>query len=145
MIASLGGSLFITSYLAFLWGWWIPIVPTLIALFGSSTIITGYIALNVQETRRRAIISAIPDLMFNVSADGIYLGQLNYNRDIERIYSDFENIGKHISQFLMPESMIPMRTSGVTLGPPRCLEPVGRTVARYAPTNRRGLPSRFQS
>ncbi|MCA6574201.1 MAG: CHASE2 domain-containing protein [Pseudanabaena sp.] len=102
-IASLGGSLFITSYLAFLWGWWIPIVPALMALFSSSTVITGYIALNVQETRRRAIISAIPDLMFNVSADGIYLGQLNYNRNIELIYPDFENIGKHISQFLMPE------------------------------------------
>ena len=38
--------------------------------------------------------------MFNVSADGIYLGQVNYENQIELLYPDFENMGKHISQFL---------------------------------------------
>ncbi len=102
-IASLGGSLFIASYLAFLWGWWIPIVPALLSLFSSSTVVTGYIALSANETRRRAILSVIPDLMFNVSVDGIYLGQINYDSDIELLYPDFENIGKHLSQILPPE------------------------------------------
>jgi len=102
-IASLGGSLFVASYFLFLWGWWIPVVPALLSLFGSSIVVTSYIALSANETRRRAILSVIPDLMFNVSADGIYLGQINNNLNIELLYQDLENIGKHLSQILPPE------------------------------------------
>jgi len=103
VIASLGGGLLISSYVIFLWGWWIPIVPTLFSLFGSSIVVTSYIALSANETRRRAILSVIPDLMFNVSIDGIYLGQINDDLDMELLYPDFENIGKHLSQILPPE------------------------------------------
>ncbi|PZO40594.1 MAG: hypothetical protein DCF19_11930 [Pseudanabaena frigida] len=99
-IASLGGGLFTASYIVFLWGWWVPIVPSLLALFSSAIAITGYTALSASEARRRAIISVIPDLMFNVSGDGIYLGQVNYENTIEMIYPDFEIIGKHVSKFL---------------------------------------------
>ncbi len=102
-IFGLGGGLFTASYIVFLLGWWIPVVPSLFALFNSAIAITGYTALSASEVRRRAILSVIPDLMFNVSGDGIYLGQVNYNNEIERLYPDFENIGKHISQFLPTE------------------------------------------
>jgi signal transduction histidine kinase len=102
-IASLGSGLFMASYILFLQGWWIPIVPSLFALFGSAMAITGYTALSGSEARRRAILSVIPDLMFNVSSDGIYLGLINYNNEIEILYPDFESVGKHLSQILPPE------------------------------------------
>jgi CHASE2 domain-containing sensor protein/signal transduction histidine kinase len=99
-IAGLGGGLFTVSYVVFLFGWWIPVVPSLLALFGSAIAVTGYTTLSAGETRRRAILSVIPDLMFHVTADGIYLGQVNSENEIELLYPDFENIGKHLSQIL---------------------------------------------
>ncbi len=91
------------SYIAFLWGWWLPVVPTLLVLFSSAVAVTGYTTISADETRRRAILSVIPDLMFHVSADGIYLGQVNYENEIELLYPDFEHIGRHVSQFLPTE------------------------------------------
>ncbi|MFM7603237.1 MAG: CHASE2 domain-containing protein [Pseudanabaena sp.] len=102
-IISLGVSLFIASYIAFLWGWWTPVVPSLLALVSSAIIVTGYTAISANEARRRAILSVIPDLMFNVSGDGIYLGMINYESKVKLIYPDFENIGKHLSQMLPSE------------------------------------------
>ena len=102
-ILGLGGGLFTVSYIAFLWGWWLPIVPTLLALSSSAIAVTGYTTISADETRRRAILSVIPDLMFHVSADGIYLGQVNSENEIELLYPDFEHIGKHVSQFLPTE------------------------------------------
>ncbi|WP_434687031.1 CHASE2 domain-containing protein [Pseudanabaena minima] len=102
-IISLGVSLFTTSYIVFLWGWWIPVVPSLLALVSSAMIVTGYTAFSANEARRRAILSVIPDLMFNVSGDGIYLGMINYESKVKLVYPDFENIGKHLSQILPSE------------------------------------------
>ncbi|WP_103667961.1 CHASE2 domain-containing protein [Pseudanabaena sp. BC1403] len=103
-IFGLGGGLLTVSYIAFLWGWWLPVVPTLLALFSSAIAVTGYTTLSAGETRKRAILSVIPDLMFHVSVDGIYLGQVNYENEIDLLYPDFENIGKHVSQILPPEA-----------------------------------------
>jgi CHASE2 domain-containing sensor protein/nitrogen-specific signal transduction histidine kinase len=102
-ISFLGGSLFITSYIVFLWGWWIPVIPSLLALISSAIVVTGYTALSANESRRRAILSVIPDLMFNVSGDGIYLGLINYESTIKLAIPDLENIGKHLSQMLPTE------------------------------------------
>jgi CHASE2 domain-containing sensor protein/nitrogen-specific signal transduction histidine kinase len=102
-IIFLGASLFTTSYIVFLWGWWIPVVPSLLALISSSIVVTGYTALSANEARRRAILSVIPDLMFNVSGDGIYLGLINYESTIKLAIPDLENIGKHLSQMLPTE------------------------------------------
>ncbi|WP_448573461.1 CHASE2 domain-containing protein [Trichothermofontia sp.] len=33
-----------TAYVAFLWGWWIPTVPPLLALGGATVVMTGYVA-----------------------------------------------------------------------------------------------------
>ncbi len=99
-ISGLGGGLLTVSYIAFLWGWWIPVVPTLLALFGSAIAVTGYTTLSTGETRKRAILSVIPDLMFNVSTNGIYLGQVNHENQTNLLYPDFENLGKHLAQIL---------------------------------------------
>ncbi|MEH2137570.1 CHASE2 domain-containing protein [Nostoc sp.] len=41
-----------SSYLAFIAGWWIPVVPPLIALIASALTVTGYIAMTAGEIRK---------------------------------------------------------------------------------------------
>jgi adenylate cyclase len=47
-----GGCLLVISYWAFVAGWWIPLVPPLLALVGSSIAITAYIARTAGEIRK---------------------------------------------------------------------------------------------
>ncbi len=63
--ASLGGS----CYLAFLAGWWLPLVPPLLGLLGSATIITSHVAHQEEELKRskeflQTVINTIPDPVF---------------------------------------------------------------------------------
>lgn len=60
-------------------------------------------ALRYSEAQNRAILSAIPDLMFRVSAEGIYLGYVSTCEFIDLLPGDFQPIGKHISEFLPEE------------------------------------------
>jgi len=60
-------------------------------------------ALRYSEAQNRAILSAIPDLMFRVSAEGIYLGYVSSCEFIHLLPIDFQPIGKHISEFLPEE------------------------------------------
>lgn len=46
-----GGILFTSSYLAFLGGWWIPVVSPLVALTGSAIAIAGYHRLELQREK----------------------------------------------------------------------------------------------
>lgn len=56
-------------FLVFLWGWWLPLVPPMMALAGSAIVITAHIA-HLQEELKRSkeflskIINAIPDPVF---------------------------------------------------------------------------------
>ncbi|MDF0555941.1 AAA family ATPase [Kamptonema sp. UHCC 0994] len=60
-------------------------------------------ALNKSELENRAILSAIPDLMFRVNSEGIYLGYIATREIVSLLPSDYNPIGKHISDFLPPE------------------------------------------
>jgi PAS domain S-box-containing protein len=60
-------------------------------------------ALRQSEAQNRAILSAIPDLLFRVSAEGIYLGYVSTSELIDLLPPDFQPIGQHISEFLPPE------------------------------------------
>lgn len=60
-------------------------------------------ALRHSESQNRAILSAIPDLMFRVSAEGIYLGYVSTCEFIDLLPGDFQPIDKHISEFLPEE------------------------------------------
>ncbi|HBB35482.1 MAG TPA: adenylate/guanylate cyclase domain-containing protein [Cyanobacteria bacterium UBA8803] len=51
-IVLVGSTLAIGSFLAFLAGWWLPIVPVLLALGGSGVAITAYIAYTESEDRQ---------------------------------------------------------------------------------------------
>jgi diguanylate cyclase (GGDEF)-like protein/PAS domain S-box-containing protein len=64
-----GGSLCIISYLIFLAGWWIPLVPPMLALSGSAIAIVGYLAHQEEELKRskeflQTVINTIPDPIF---------------------------------------------------------------------------------
>ncbi len=61
------------------------------------------VALLHSEAQNRAILSAIPDLMFRVSAQGIYLGYVKTSEFTDLLPLDFEPMGKPISAFLPPE------------------------------------------
>lgn len=50
-----GGSLISGCYSAFLMGWWIPVVPPLLALIGSTVVITRYIA-NLERQDRQTVM-----------------------------------------------------------------------------------------
>jgi diguanylate cyclase (GGDEF)-like protein/PAS domain S-box-containing protein len=68
VLASTGG-LMVTAYAAFLAGWWIPVVPCLITLYGSAIAITGYLAHLEEELQKSkeflySVINTIPDPVF---------------------------------------------------------------------------------
>ncbi len=63
--ASLGGS----CYLAFLAGWWLPLIPPVLGLLGSAAIITSHLAHIKEELKRskeflQTVINTIPDPVF---------------------------------------------------------------------------------
>jgi diguanylate cyclase (GGDEF)-like protein/PAS domain S-box-containing protein len=64
-----GSSLTGFCLLGFLWGWWVPLVPPMIALAGSAIVIMAHVA-HLQEELKRSkeflskIINAIPDPVF---------------------------------------------------------------------------------
>ncbi|NMF61132.1 CHASE2 domain-containing protein [Pseudanabaena yagii] len=52
VIPILGGTLIAGSYIAFIWGWWIPVVPSLLALFGSAIAVSVYTARSANGMRQ---------------------------------------------------------------------------------------------
>jgi len=55
-LAVAGGSLVAGSYLAFLEGWWVPVVPPMLAFVGSGIAIAGYIA-NLEHQERQMVMT----------------------------------------------------------------------------------------
>jgi PAS domain-containing protein len=58
-----------SSYVAFLNGWWLPVVPPLLTLFGSAGVTTAYIVQLQEEFKRskeflQGVINNIPDPIF---------------------------------------------------------------------------------
>jgi PAS domain S-box-containing protein len=62
------------------------------------------IALQVSESKSRAILSLIPDLMFEVSADGIHLEYVNGKRELSVVPPHIELVGKSMLE-LLPEDL----------------------------------------
>jgi PAS domain S-box-containing protein len=59
--------------------------------------------LEEDAARVKAILTAIPDLMFRVGADGTYLGYVKARDVIDLLPQDFDPVGQHISTLLPPE------------------------------------------
>ncbi len=64
-------------------------------------------ALQASEERNQAILRAIPDLMFRVRADGIYLGYVKTHEFADLLPPGYDPVGQHLRKFLPP--MIALR------------------------------------
>lgn len=58
------------------------------------------ISLRESERQNQLLLQAIPDLMFRVSADGIYLGYVKTSALTDLLPEDFDPVGHHISSYL---------------------------------------------
>ncbi|MEB3212440.1 MAG: ATP-binding protein [Leptolyngbyaceae bacterium] len=56
-----------------------------------------------QEAQQRAILTAIPDLIFRLRSDGVFLGYVRTDTFSDMLPTDFEPIGKHITDSLSSE------------------------------------------
>ncbi|OLP20144.1 hypothetical protein BST81_01540 [Leptolyngbya sp. 'hensonii'] len=60
-------------------------------------------ALAESEAKSRAILAAIPDLMFRVNGNGVYLGYVSSNQMIDLVPSSAHSVGKRMADILPPE------------------------------------------
>jgi adenylate cyclase len=100
-----GGILVSFCYLAFLKSWWIPVVPPLFALLGSSIIVTGYIAQFATEIRRtfgRYLTNEVVTSLLETPA-GLQMG--GEKRKITIVMSDLRGFSA-ISERLPPEQVV---------------------------------------
>ena len=93
--------------LAFLAGWWLPLVPPLLGLLGSAAVITSHLAHLKEELKRskeflQTVINTIPDPVFvkNKEHRGIILNQAycqltGYPLEILMEKSDYDIFPKH--------------------------------------------------
>lgn len=68
-LLAIGVGISTSLYLAFLIGWWLPLIPPLLAIVGSATAITSYLAHLQEELKRskeflQTVINTIPDPIF---------------------------------------------------------------------------------
>lgn len=59
--------------------------------------------LRQREEQLNAILTAIPDLMFRVNADGYYLGYVRTNTFVDLLPQNANPVGRHVSDYLSPE------------------------------------------
>jgi adenylate cyclase len=100
-----GGILVSCCYWAFLKSWWIPVVPPLFALLGSSIIVTGYIAQFATEIRRtfgRYLTDEVVTSLLETPA-GLQMG--GEKRKITVVMSDLRGFSA-ISERLPPEQVV---------------------------------------
>jgi len=99
------GTLFGTTYVAFLAGWWLPFVPPLIGLLGSAIAIQGYIARSAGEIRKTFGRYLNDGVIANLleSPDGFKLG--GENRTVTLLLSDLRGFTA-LAKPLPPEQVV---------------------------------------
>ncbi|MGB3205834.1 MAG: adenylate/guanylate cyclase domain-containing protein, partial [Crinalium sp.] len=100
-----GGILLGSSYLAFLQGWWIPVVPPAIALVGSAAVITIYIARTAGEIRKTFGRYLSDEVVANLleTPEGLKLG--GERRKLTILMSDLRGFSA-VSERLKPENVV---------------------------------------
>ncbi|MBD2447067.1 adenylate/guanylate cyclase domain-containing protein [Nostoc sp. FACHB-152] len=100
-----GGTLVGSSFIAFLAGWWIPVVPTLLALAGSAIAVTQYIAESANGMRktfgRYLTDEVVANLLENPS--GLKIG--GDRRKVTLLFSDLRGFSA-MSEQLPPEQVV---------------------------------------
>lgn len=97
-----GSCLVIGSYLAFLQGWWIPIVPPVMALFGSAIAITSYLvhtATGMRQTFGRYLTDEVVANLLE-TPEGLQLG--GEKRKVTILMSDLRGFSA-LSERVSPE------------------------------------------
>jgi PAS domain S-box-containing protein len=60
-------------------------------------------ALRQSETQNRALLAAIPDLLFRVDRDNRYIGYVSTRKSFDLLSRGFDPVGKQISELLPPD------------------------------------------
>ncbi|WP_413171559.1 CHASE2 domain-containing protein [Anabaena azotica] len=100
-----GSALIICCFLAFLAGWWIPLIPPILALAGSTVIITQYIfqsAVNMQKTFGRYLTDEVVTNLIETPS-GLKLG--GERRKVTILVSDVRGFSA-ISEEYPPEQVV---------------------------------------
>ncbi|MBW4576246.1 MAG: adenylate/guanylate cyclase domain-containing protein [Aphanothece sp. CMT-3BRIN-NPC111] len=100
-----GGSLFGSTYLAFLSGWWIPVIPPALAMLGSAIAITGYIAQKAADIRKtfgRYLTDEVVASLLE-TPEGSKLG--GERRKVTTLMSDLRGFSA-LSEKLPPEKVV---------------------------------------
>ncbi|MBW4677273.1 MAG: adenylate/guanylate cyclase domain-containing protein [Desmonostoc geniculatum HA4340-LM1] len=100
-----GGGLLGGSFLAFLSGWWIPVVPSLLALGGSAIALTQYIAQGSAQMRKTLGRYLTDEIVANIleTPSGLKLG--GERRKVTVLVSDLRGFSA-ISEQLTPEEVV---------------------------------------
>ncbi|MFB2935452.1 CHASE2 domain-containing protein [Aerosakkonemataceae cyanobacterium BLCC-F154] len=101
------GSFFLIGYLAFLEGWWIPVIPPVIAFLGAGSVIIAYIARTAGEIRQTFSRYLTDEVVANLleSSDGFKLG--GERRKVTILMSDLRGFSS-VSEELAPETVVSM-------------------------------------
>ena len=94
-----------STYLAFFWGWWVPVVPPALVMVGSAMAITGYIAQKVTEIRSTFGRYLTDEVVANLleTPQGSQLG--GSRRKVTILMSDLRGFSA-ISEKLPPEKVV---------------------------------------
>ncbi len=100
-----GGLLVSSTYLAFLAGWWLPIVPPFIALLGSAAAITAYVARTASQIRKTFGRYLSDDVVAHVleNPQGLKLG--GQRRQITMLTSDLRGFTA-LAERISPEDVV---------------------------------------
>jgi diguanylate cyclase (GGDEF)-like protein/PAS domain S-box-containing protein len=117
-----GFGLISSSYLAFLFSYWIPLVPSLLSMVGSAVIITGYLAYLEEELKRskeflQKVIDTIADPIFVkdqghrwIILNQAYCKLIGYPFDNLIYKSDYDFFPKHEAEISWQQDEIVFQT-----------------------------------
>ncbi|MEO1133461.1 MAG: adenylate/guanylate cyclase domain-containing protein [Cyanobacteria bacterium J06639_1] len=88
-LVALGGGLTVGAYVAFVQGWWMPLVPPFLALAGSATLTTGYIA-RLESSDRQQVMNLFGRHVTTEVAEAIW-------RDRDQFVADGRLPGRRVT------------------------------------------------
>ncbi|MGH1395893.1 MAG: CHASE2 domain-containing protein [Trichormus sp.] len=100
-----GGVLLGGSFVGFIWGWWLPVVPALLALGSSAIAVTQYIAQTAGEMRKTLGRYLTDEVVTNLleTPTGLNIG--GERRQVTLLFSDLRGFSA-ISEQLPPEKVV---------------------------------------
>lgn len=117
-----GGAIVGVCYFVFWLGWWLPLVPGLLGLFGAAAVSMGYLAYQREELKRskeflQTIINTIPDPVFVkdknhrwIILNQAYCQLIGYPLEKLRQMSDYDIFPRHQADALWTQDEIIFNT-----------------------------------